>query len=90
MEEALPLLVVMEIVKEVDNHPLEEVGMVEMVMEMEEVILLHPLTKNTHGTVDTEEIDGYMWYKAPWNPQANLDKLEGMVGMVKYPSYPEE
>ena len=29
-----------------------------MVMEMEEVILLHPLIQDNHGTTDTEEIDG--------------------------------
>ena len=51
---------------------------------MEEVIPLHPLTKNTHSTIDTEEIDGYMWYKAPWRPpgqpgQAGRDGRDGQI-----------
>ena len=51
--------------QEVGNLPLEEVGMVEvmvmvMVTEMEEVTLLHPLTQDSHDTANAEEIDGFM------------------------------
>ena len=55
---------VMEMVEEVDNLPLEEVGTVEvmmmvMLMEMEEVTLLHPLIQDSHDTANTKEIDGF-------------------------------
>ena len=53
----------MEMVEEVDNLPIEEVEMVEvmvMVMKMEEVTLLHPLIQDSHDAADTEEIDGFM------------------------------
>ena len=52
------MVMVMEMVMEmaeVGDLPLEEVGMVEamvMVMEMEEVTLLHPLIQDSHDTAD--------------------------------------
>ena len=55
----------MEMAEEVGDLPLEEVGMVEamvmvMVMEMEEVTLLHPLIQDSHDTANAKEIDGFM------------------------------
>ena len=97
------LLVVMEVVMGmvmtmegvVDHLPqgeMEEMVVMVVMMEMavEEMICHHCQIKGSHDTVKVKEIDGYMWYKDHPDPQANRDKIEGMVRMDKCQRCPEE
>ena len=72
------------------------VMMMVMVMEMEEVILLHPLIQDNHGTIaNTREIDGIDVVQGPPGPpgqpgQAGRDGRDGQIpqlprGMINVP-----
>ena len=100
VEEELLCLVVMEVVmgmvmtmEGVIGHlPQGEMEEMVVMMEMavEETIRHHHQIKGSHNTVEVEEIDGYMWYRDHLDPQANWDKMEGMVRMGRYHRCPEE
>ena len=103
VEEELLCLVVMEVEMEmvmtmegvVDHLPqgqMEEMAVMVVMMEMVvgEMICHHHQIKGSHDTVEVKEIDGYMWYKDHLDPQANWDKMEGMVRMGKCHRCPEE
>ena len=102
VEEELHHLVVIEVVmrmvmimEEVLGHlpqgEMEEMTVMVEMMEMavEEMIYHHCQIKGSHNTVEDEGIDGYMWYKECLDPQANQDKMEGMVRMGKCHRCPE-
>ena len=98
VEEEVCHLVVMEVVMEMVMIMEEVVGhlpqgeMEEMVVMMEmvveEMIHHHCQTKDSHDTIEIEEIDGCVWYKDCPDPQVNWDKMEGMVGMDQIPQMP--
>ena len=103
VEEELLHLVVMEVVMGmvmtmegvVDHLPqgeMEEMAVMVVMMEMVvgEMICHHHQIKGSHDTIEVKEIDGYMWYKDHPDPQANQDKMEGMVRMGKCHRCPEE
>ena len=92
VEEELLHLVVMGMVMTmegvVDHLPqgeMEEMAVMVVMMEMVvgEMICHHCQIKGSHDTIEVKEIDGYMWYKDHPDPQANQDKMEGMVRMGK-------
>ena len=66
----------------IDHLPQGEMAVMEVMMEMVvgEMICHHHQIKGSHNTIEVKEIDGYMWYKDHPDPQANQDKIEGMVG----------
>ena len=102
VEEELHHLVVMEVVmgmvmimEEVVGHlpqgEMEEMVVMVVMMEMVvEMVHQHHLIKDSHDTIEVEEIDGCMWYKDHPDPQANQDKMEGMVRMDKCHRCPDE
>ena len=91
VEEELHHLVVMEVVmgmvmimEEVEGHlPQGEMEEMVVMMEMvvEEMIHHHHLTKDSHNTIEVEEIDGCMLYKGPRPPgQPGQDGRDGQDG----------
>ena len=71
---------------------MEEMVVMVVMMEMavEETIHHHCQIKGSHNAIEVKEIDGYMWYRDHPDPQANHNKIEGMVGMGKCHRCPEE
>ena len=96
VEEEMHHLVVVEVVmgmvmimEEVVCH-LPKGEMEEMAVMVVEMIHCRYQIQDSHGTIKVEEIGGCMWYKDHPDPQANQDKMEGMVGMDKHHKCPEE
>ena len=76
----------------IDHLPqgeMEEMAVMVMMMEMmvEEMIHQHCQIKGNHDATKIREIKGYMQYKDHPDPQANQDKMEGMVRMDRYLNY---
>ena len=86
------VMIMEEVVGHLPQEEIEEMAVMVVIMEMvvEEMIHHHHQTKDSHNTVEVKEIDGCMLYKDCSDPQANWDKMVGMVRMDKCHKCPDE